>query len=129
MYFCMDELRVGTGNSCGTCPATQRGGTTSASSSSSSRLKSANETETTTAVVEVQGLQLSVAPIPATTQIRVTAAPDCLLKVFDARGNLKYSTKMQGETEVISLAGFKSGTYSVVVNKGSDVKSTKFTKQ
>lgn len=127
MYFCMDEFRVGT-SGCGTCPATQRG---SAASSSSSRslLKSANEAETTTATVEVQSLQLSVAPNPASTEIRVAAASGCVLQVFDAQATLKYSVKMQADTEVISLAGFKTGTYSVVVNNGSDVKSVKFTKQ
>jgi len=134
MYFCMDELRVGTGNSCGTCPATQRGGTASASSSSSNRLKSTRSVDATTATTEevesqATALQLTVSPNPASTQLTVTAQSGCLIQVFDAQGNLKYSNTMQGETDIFSLAGFKTGIHTVVVSKGAEVKSAKFTKQ
>jgi len=139
MYFCMDEIKVGTSPSCGTCAATQYGGSSSASSSSSS-LKSSNAVEstdndaviaTTTDAVESQAtaLQLTVSPNPAHSQLTVTAPAGCLLQVFDTQGSLKYSNTMQGEIDIFSLAGFKTGIYTVVASKGAEVKSVKFTKQ
>ena len=138
MYFCMDELRLGTSSSCGTCPATVSGSSSTTTSSSSLKRATIGDASEKTESVEANentgeqssnDFTLKVSPNPATTQLTITAPAGCHLQVFDTQGALQYSGTMRGETDTISLSGFKAGVYSVVVRNGSETKSIKFTKQ
>ena len=72
---------------------------------------------------------ISVFPNPATDYIVVEGAAASLLTVFDFSGHVIHKQAITEESESISVSSWNSGTYLIVLQKGSDKTTKKIIKQ
>jgi hypothetical protein len=118
MYFCIDDIKVGTDPSCGTCAATDN--THSLVSARTSTQKIADD---------VSVAALSITPNPASTQITVQAKGGSQLEIFDASGNRKYGVKMTADKQTVSVSNYAAGVYIVRINNKGRVQTQSFIKK
>lgn len=118
MYFCVDDIKVGTDPSCGTCAATDN--THGLLQARVNTQKVANDASVAS---------VSVTPNPASTQITVQAKAGSQLEIFDATGNKKHSVKMTADKQVVSVSNYAAGVYILRVNYNGRTKTQSFIKK
>lgn len=124
MYFCVDEIKVGTGASCGTCPATDNTHSyVKAASLAADVLSVAAKTTDDAAGV------LQVAPNPAGSYVKVTGKAGAQLQIVDISGVTKYSKVMSADAETVETAAYAPGLYLIKTTSGRVVQTAKFIKQ
>lgn len=118
MYFCIDDIKVGTDPSCGTCAATDN----------SHSLVSAR-TSTQKVADDASVAAVNITPNPASTQITVQAKAGSQLEIFDASGNRKYGVKMTTDKQTLSVSNYAAGVYILRVNYNGKIKTQSFIKK
>jgi hypothetical protein len=125
MYFCMDQVKVGTGEGCPSCPATDTTHHWFPNPGGNLRVAS----PVSIAPVTEKTGTLQIAPNPARQYVKITAQSGSRLQVFDVSGVLKHDQVMRSNSETITTSSFQPGMYVVKVLQGHTMQTAKFLKQ
>lgn len=118
MYFCIDDVKIGTDPSCGTCAVTDT--THNWFPTGNNKLKTA---------AAATALPLNITPNPAYSQISVQAKAGSQLEIFDVSGNKKHSRRLASDVETINVAAYGAGIYTVRIRYEGVTRSSQFIKK
>lgn len=119
MYFCIDDIKLGTDPACGPCAPTD----TTHNWFPVEQAKAAVKT------AAAKPLLLSIAPNPVAGALNVHAKSGNLLEIYDAAGNKKISKSLGTDKQKIDVSGLRPGVYIVRITEGTRSASAQFIKQ
>ena len=114
MYFCVDEIKLGVGGTCGSCTAT---GTTTPP------IFSASKSDV------ISASAITVTPNPATTEIQISAEAGSAIQITDWQGENYYTHVTKEINETVVIAAYPKGAYIVTVTKDSVSQTVRFIKE
>jgi len=114
MYFCVDEIKLGVGGTCGSCAAT---------STVAPPVFSANQADLKPVY------PAAVTPNPATAEIQIAAEAGSTIQITDWQGKNYYTSVTKEITETVVIASYPKGAYIVTVTKDAVSQTIRFIKE
>ena len=111
MYFCVDEIKLGVGGTCGSCQAT-------------------SSVQPPIAVAENPKAEIAkISPNPATSEISITTELGATIQITDWEGKNKYTGTQNKVTETIAIGTYPKGTYNITVTTPTESQTLRFIKE